>query len=417
MQKKIGPIRLSGLIIGPVLGSGIILLPPVAYKLMGSSAIYAWLLIMGLGIVFGYVFTRLSILSPGNEGVSIAIGRSLGPFYRELASNFIISAVCFGPVAVLMTAAVFIQKLLPWPEIRPELISMMLLVFCGAILLKGLRIMSIITLVLSTLTAAMLVAGSIHALMFSSQWVMPEPIPSVSSFGFTLLLLFWAIVGWEIVGNYVEDVENPRKTLLQGMKIGMGVITGTYLLVSLAMQNLRIDGAAPSAPDAVLIMTPLFGKLAAPAIGLIASGLCIATYLMIVGGISRLIQAKAETGRMPALFIKMNGSGTPVAAIAALATVHTLMTVLLYSGLLHMEDLVTTANVFFIGNAVLGLTAAFRLMNGKALRVFIGILILTFCLMLLFSDIRVNALVLAVSVGTAYAYGRTRGQGVVEEVS
>lgn len=407
MRKKIGPFRLSGLIIGPVLGSGIIMLPPVAYGILKNGAMYAWLMILGLGIVFGYAFTRLSMLSPGNEGVPIAIGRSLGPFYRELASNYIICAVCFGPVAVLMTAAAFIQKLLPWPMLSTEAIAAIMLALCIGILLKGLRAMSTVTFILSSLTAALLLVGSIDALLASSSLALPAQLPEMKAFGYTLLLLFWAIIGWEVIGNYVEDVENPQKTLLQGMRISLVVITATYLVVVLATQSILIHGRAPVTPDAVAILTPLFGGLAAPIIGLIASGLCLTTYLMIVGGVSRLMLAKAENGRMPAVFMKKYDSGTPMAAILILSVVHALGLLLLQTDMLTMENLVTSANVFFIANAVLGLTAAFHLLKGLVLKCFIGMLILSFALMLLFSDFRIIGLALAVTVGTRYVYRRT----------
>lgn len=404
MQKKIGPLRLSGLIIGPVLGSGIILLPPAAFRLMGTGAIFAWAIILGLGLVFGYAFTRLSILSPGNEGVSIAIGAQLGPFWRELASNFIISAVCFGPVAVLMTASAFLQRLVAGTGIRTEWIAFILLVFCLLILLKGVRLVSNVTLILSSLTAVLLVSGSVWALLFASEITVASPFASITTFGYTLLLLFWAIIGWEVVGNYVEDVENPRKTLFQGMKIGLAVITGTYLIVALAMQSLRIQGQPPAAPDAVLLLTPLFGPLAAPIIGIIASGLCIATYLMIVGGIARLIQIKAETGRLPAVLMKKTRSGIPVTALLALGSVHLLNILALNNGSIQVETLVATANVFFIGNAVLGLAAAYRILKRKAARASIALLIGSFTLMLVFSNTGVLMLAVGIVAATAFTY-------------
>ncbi len=35
--KKLNTLTLSGLIIGPILGSGIVLLPPLAYEMMGHN--------------------------------------------------------------------------------------------------------------------------------------------------------------------------------------------------------------------------------------------------------------------------------------------------------------------------------------------------------------------------------------------
>ncbi len=52
MANKIGWIRFSGLIIGPILGSGIILLPTLVHEKAGFWALPAWGLISALGLLF-----------------------------------------------------------------------------------------------------------------------------------------------------------------------------------------------------------------------------------------------------------------------------------------------------------------------------------------------------------------------------
>lgn len=78
-RKKIGPFLLSGLMIGPILGSGIILLPPpLAYGKLGTGSIWSWVTIMGLGAIFAMIFSKLSILHPGDGGMTIAIEQAMG---------------------------------------------------------------------------------------------------------------------------------------------------------------------------------------------------------------------------------------------------------------------------------------------------------------------------------------------------
>ncbi|MDP4143401.1 MAG: hypothetical protein Q8936_02800 [Bacillota bacterium] len=131
-NSNIGIITLCGLIVGPILGSGILLLPPVAYGIIGSWAILAWIIIMALGAVFAYVFIFLTLKSPGNEGVAIAVGDTLGGFWRELTSNFLTTAVCFGPVAVVMTASGFIKNFSLFSNVPTELIAFVIELICAA---------------------------------------------------------------------------------------------------------------------------------------------------------------------------------------------------------------------------------------------------------------------------------------------
>ena len=71
-NKKLNTFTLSGLIIGPILGSGLILLPPLLYNMIGNFSLVIWAAILSLGFVFALIFAKLAILYPGDGGVSLA---------------------------------------------------------------------------------------------------------------------------------------------------------------------------------------------------------------------------------------------------------------------------------------------------------------------------------------------------------
>lgn len=85
MNKKLNTITISGLMIGPILGSGIVLLPPIAIHMLGDKAIIAWIITMIMGAIFAYIFTKMSILTSSNEGVNLIVGEKLGGNFRELS--------------------------------------------------------------------------------------------------------------------------------------------------------------------------------------------------------------------------------------------------------------------------------------------------------------------------------------------
>ena len=109
MSNKLNTFTLSGLMIGPVLGTGIILLPPLIYNISHEYSLFIWGLILCCGLIFSLIFAKLSILYKGNEGASLATKNVLGVKYQKLTSFYLISAVCFGPVAVLLIGVEFIQ--------------------------------------------------------------------------------------------------------------------------------------------------------------------------------------------------------------------------------------------------------------------------------------------------------------------
>ena len=386
MGKKLNTCTLSGLIIGPILGSGIVLLPPIAYEIMGDQAIYAWLIIMALGAVFAYVFTQLSIMSPGNEGVSIAIGKGLGQGYREMASNFLIAAVAFGPVAVLNIASEYINEIalvLHFPDVAWTLF---LIAVCALILLRGVKALGGLTLILSSLIGILILIGGISTLISVESIQIPTGIPRFKTLGQTLLLLFWAIIGWEVIGSYVEDVENPKLTLNRSMYVSLAAITIIYIVSAFSLQNLIGNSSGLESIKMSLILTPLFGGLSIPLMGLTASGLCICTYLMVVGGVTRLAASKAQRGGFSDLLSKTNVHGAPKNMIMIAGGIHSIMALSVHFHWVNAETLVILANTFFIGNAMLGLAAAFTLLKQPWIRASIIVLLAVFIMMLLFSS-------------------------------
>ena len=88
MEKKIGWLLLSGLIIGPIMGTGIILLPPLVYQVAGVWALPAWVVMVCVSFFFAFIFSSLTILSPGDAGVANAIEKAFGKQVKLLASFY-----------------------------------------------------------------------------------------------------------------------------------------------------------------------------------------------------------------------------------------------------------------------------------------------------------------------------------------
>lgn len=387
MDKKLNTLTLSGLMIGPILGSGIVLLPPLAIKTLGNQAIFAWLIIMALGVIFAYVFAKMSLKISSNEGMSIVIGQELGEFFRELSANYLTAAVCFGPVAVALTASEFLTHIVNI-HLDKNILACIVLILCVTVLLRGITTVGKLTLVLSSLTAVLLVAGSIFSLLTQVKMVYPTALPEPHKLGYTLLLLFWAIIGWEVIGNYVEEVDKPEKTIMKSMKVSVAAITIVYVLSAFALQNrMQVQGIHDTKLNMSLILVPLFGDFAYILMGIIAAGLCLCTLLMILGAVTRQIAVRAENGKLPALFKMKPQEKAPKHALFVLSGWHCLLLVLIYFNVLSIEEIVAISNTFFIGNALLGLAASIKYMKEYWVKVFILILIIALIILIGFSSV------------------------------
>ncbi|GBC61640.1 amino acid permease [Desulfonema ishimotonii] len=408
-QRQLGPVLLSGLMIGPVLGSGIILLPPVAYRQIGQFAMAAWLIMMGLGAVFAAIFAKLSLVFPGSEGVSVAVRKAFGPSVGQVASNYIISAVCVGPVAVLMTASDMIARTFLLPPQWLPLISGGLLFLCLVMLLREITAVGKIAFVASSAVAVILLVGSGVTIAIDHAPAMTGGAFEPVRFGHTLLLLFWAIVGWEILGNYSAEVRTPRKTIPRAAILSVAVISGIYLLVACAIERTGLPGGDVTVAD---IITPLLGRYSTVILAGITTALCTCTYLMIAGGIARLIHSLASDGRLPSGLAYRNRNSAPGAAIFLLAGMHLVVLLLLSLGMIRLEQVIAFANVFFLSNALLCIAAAMRLLDSALLRVGGGMLCAGFMILLLFSDPWIIGLMIGETLVTLRRGGRKPLHGV-----
>ena len=406
-NKKIGTLLLTGLITGSMLGSGIILLPPLAYRMLGNYAILAWLFTFFLGGLFAYVFMKLSIAFPGSEGVALAVEEAFGERAKLLTSYFLIFAVCAGPTAVMMIAGEYLSGLLNY-NINTEIYALILAIICFFILLCNITSVSKITLFLSTFISITLTLSSLVTLTGFKKIIVLDPVPEVALFGKTALLLFWAVVGWEVIGNYSLDVKNPKTTIKKSVIISFSIVTIIYFLTAFAIQSIdlgRLGIDVGSQINLSAILVPVFGNNSKYIMTFITVSLCISTYVLFVGGCARLIQSLASNGHFPKFFSKKSSSNVPITAVLSLSIIHSIECILANYGLLSIDAIVAYANVFFICNALLGIFSFMKLYRTKSNLISSSILSLILITLLFFSS---KIILLIPMTLTAYSISQSR---------
>lgn len=394
-QKKLHSLLLSGLIIGPVLGSGIIILPPVVYQTAGNWALPAWIIMIGVSFVFAYIFGFLSILYPGDSGVTLAVRHALGKNMSILTSFYLIGAVFFGPVAVLMTASEYISPAL---LLDPVFTAFFLLCLCLFFLTRNVSNIGRIALVLSSASVIVLLIGGISTLLFFRKEIPAMEPFDLPSFGYSLLLLFWTIVGWEVIGNYSGDIEAPEKTIPKAISISAIVVAVVCLTVAAAIQF--VDPAMIPAGGLTIssLLYPVFGAAGKTVMSAIVFSLCITTYLLFVGGVARLICALAHDNILPKIFKKRLKNNAPVTAILVLGFSHVITLFLVSNNVFQIESLIALADGFFISNALIGIIAAIKLFKQKPLKILAILLAIFLFSVLLFSSKIVLSVLLIMAI-------------------
>jgi len=368
------------------LGSGVILLPPLIYNMVENYSLFIWSLILILGFAFALIFGKLATMFPSEAGVSLATKEAMGKKYQLLTSFYLISAVFFGPVAVLLIAGDFIQSYFP----NTDLVFLALGIYAitYALLLVKINFLGKLMLIVSSSVAVILLISSLYLLLQTQVFVFKLPEFDMQKIGYSFLLIFWSIVGWEVIGNYSNEVKDS-KTLKQAVVASAVIVSTIYFLLASAIcfANFPLKGVEPF--KLVWLIEPIFGSYSYGVLAFMSSILCIGTLILFVGGVARLISSlsSAKSNFITKRTSKHLKNGAPIGALNFLSFIYMITLYLVYVNALSLDNLVAFADGFFIANALIGLLTAVILFEKGFLKYSAYVLIVMFSSILLFSNI------------------------------
>ncbi|MEA1913933.1 MAG: amino acid permease [Campylobacterota bacterium] len=393
--KKLNTFTLSGLIIGPILGSGVILLPPLLYDMLGNSSLITWIGILCLGFVFALIFGKLAILFPGEAGVSLATKEAMGKKYQLLTSFYLICAVFFGPVAVLLIAGQFIEEY--FSNTSLVILAFGIYVITYILLLVKIDFLGKLMLIVSSAITLIFLFSSIAVLLNTQEFIFSLPSMEIKQMGYSFLLVFWAIVGWEVIGNYSNDVHDTQ-TLTKAVIFSVIIISLVYMLVAIAIVFGDFEHKNIEPFKLVWLIQPLFGIYSTTILALVSVTLCIGTLILFVGGVARLIASLHLTK----FTSKHTISGIPIGALNFLSLIYMITLYLVWIKLLSLDNLVAFADGFFIANAIIGLITAIILFESGFLRYSAMILSALFFAILLFSELFILVIIAILFIYTYF---------------
>jgi APA family basic amino acid/polyamine antiporter len=379
-EKKLNTFTLSGLIIGPILGSGVILLPSMLYNMIGNYSLIIWAIILSLGFIFALIFGKLAILFPGDGGVSLATKNALGKKYQLLTSFYLICAVFFGPVAVLLIAGQFIKPY--FPDTSVVVLGFYIYLITYILLLLKIDFIGKLMLIVSSAITLIFLISSINILLQTSSFEFFIPSIEASQVGYSFLLAFWAIVGWEVIGNYSNEVKET-KTLTNAVIFSAITVSLVYILICFAIVFGEFEHKNIDKFKLIWLIEPIFKSYSNMILSSISLVLCVGTLILFVGGVARLISSLKLTSYTS----KYLSNKTPIGALNLLSLIYIITLIFVYFKILTLDNLVAFADGFFIANAIIGLITAIVLFKKGFLKNCSIFLTFVFFIILLFSNI------------------------------
>lgn len=342
LRPSLGFFTTLMLVIGGVIGSGIFRKPGVMAAQLGSPEwlLVVWLVAGVITLLGALTNAEVATMFPETGGQYVFFQKMYGPFFAFLYGWAALLVFQTGSIsAVAYVFAEYSQNFVALPQLSPGLANWTLhLPFIGDIQpfanigVKGLAAAVVVLLtfinycgitfsklVLNGFTIAKVAA--MLALCLLVVWVgkgtgtthFTQDLPDLklstlaffAAFAAALQGAFWAYDGWNKITYVAGEVHSPRKTIPAALLLGMGFVTGIYLLMNAAyLYALPITAMSKS----TLVAADVAEQQMAGGAKWIALGVMISTFgaaNAIVLASARVYFSMGRHGVLPASFGKI----------------------------------------------------------------------------------------------------------------
>ena len=389
LDRAIGPLAATLLVIGGIIGSGIFLTTgPMAAALPSPTLlILAWVL-GSLFAVFGALtYAEMATMFPRSGGVYIFLREAFGPltgFLYGWATLLVVLAGGIAAVAVgfaeyfsyffpsLSARQIVAEIPLGFTTVqiaRSQCVAVVAIAVLGVINYVGVKSGSATNAVLTVAKIAGLVLLPIFAIVSpqtSPAWapIMPATEAGsagsgvLSAFGVALISVLWAMEGYYFITYAAGEVRDPKRNLPRALTLGLLTVMAIYVIVNLAyLYALPMDSLRGASRVAEAAATAMVGSAGATIIALTVLVSTLGADAAVILGASRLFYAMAKDGLLlPAAAAIHPKYHTPHVAIVGITG---WSSILALSG--TYEDLFTYVVFVSVLFSLLGGLALFRL--------------------------------------------------------
>lgn len=319
LKAVLGPVQLVFYSVGVIIGAGVYSVIGAAAGLAGEGLWLSFVLAAIVAALTAVSYAEMTTAFPAAGAEYVYLRRAL-PEARTI-SVVMATVILFGGAATAATVGVaFGGYLQIFFDVQPIISAVVLLAFCTAVNVLGIREASWVNVLFTSIEVAglFLVIG---VGLTREGFLDPVPAPQLSGVLPAAAIIFFVYLGFEEVANLAEEVRNPAHDIPRALFISLGITTMLYVLVALAAVALAppADLAASGAP----LATALQGAWpeASWVLSAIALFATANTVLITLIATSRMAYSMAREGDLPiAVGHLALGRQTPwVAAILVLA--------------------------------------------------------------------------------------------------
>jgi amino acid efflux transporter len=371
LKKSMNWPKGAALTIGSVMGAGILVLPAAAAQLAGPLSLFSWILMGAISIPIVITIGLMSSRYPNSGGMASYTERAFGPFWGRLTGILILSAMPFSMPITALIGANDLGAIFSLSPLSVHILAGSLLVIAVLLNYLGVRFSGRIQILVTTLILLILLSIIIASVPsvraenfqfdFRGEWLKA---------GQSMNLLFFAYMGWEMIGHLSEEFKNPQKDIPISLGIGFLLINLVYIFLTFVIIGTGSYRTSNAATAIIALAARCMGNGAGEGIAFLGFILCFCTVLSYIAGFSRLVYAQAREGNFPSIFAELHPKfHTPAVALFSFLPVFILILALNYLCSWNFTSLIQIPSTTFLLVYFLSMLAASKVLSsagGKA---------------------------------------------------
>ena len=323
LDRAIGPIAATLLVIGGIIGSGIFLTTGLMAASLPSPALIltAWALGGLFALAGALSYAELAAMFPRAGGVYVYLREAFGPLPAFLYGwAMLLVALSGGVAAVAVGFADYLSYFFPslspahvlatvpigsvtWTLTAAKIVAVASIVALGGINYLGVRSGAGTNAVLTVAKIAGLLLIPIFAIAaprVSPEWtpIVPPDVPEpLVAFGIAMIAVLWANDGFYFLTYSAGEVRDPTRNLPRALTFGLLTVIAIYLMVNLAyLVALPMSELAKTSRVAERAATALVGASGAMLVSLTVVFSTFGCNAAAILASSRLLYAMAADG-------------------------------------------------------------------------------------------------------------------------
>ncbi len=299
LSREITWFQGTAMTIGAVIGAGILVLPALAAEAAGPASLVSWALMGLFALPMLAAIAQMSSRYPNSGGIAAYAQQAFGPGMGRLTGFLIFTAMPIGMPPTALIGANYLCSLFGWGSGAAHIAAGALVLTAIALNFHGIEIsgrtqLCVVGAILAILLFVVISSlGSVRAENF-----VPFAPRGVGAAAHVMSLLFFAFLGWEMIGHLAEEFKNPRRDIPRSLGAAFVIVCAVYLALAFVIVGSGVyrDGANTAMISLIRLR---WGDAAASAVALLGFVICYCPLHTYTAGFSRLLYSQAREGFFP----------------------------------------------------------------------------------------------------------------------